>query len=254
MTARTESGLRAEGWTVAEMSQSRGKRVSGAAVALLEREIYSEQEAARLLDVHPSTFHYWLEGGMRRNKVYAPVIRSAATGAKAVSWGEFVEAGLLRQYRREHDVRLPEIRMFVEDLRQRLGVAYPLAHARPYVGEGRKLLWEAQDAAGLPSELSLVAQASGQLVLTPAAESFFSRVEWADDIVVRWRPHNDPASPVRMDPEVRFGRPAVQGISTEVLWEQVEEGADFDELAEDYDLPRTAVRWAWSYENSARAA
>jgi len=28
---------------------------------LLERETYAEAEAARLLDVAPSTLHYWLE-------------------------------------------------------------------------------------------------------------------------------------------------------------------------------------------------
>jgi hypothetical protein len=45
-------------------------------------------------------------------------------------------------------------------------------------------------------------------VLTPAAAAFVQRVEWADDIAVSWRPHDDPHSPVRMAPDVRFGRPA----------------------------------------------
>ena len=34
-----------------------------------------------------------------------------------------------------------------------------------------------------------------------------------------WRPHDDPHSPVRMAPDVRFGKPAIKGISTEALWE-----------------------------------
>ncbi|MDQ3502239.1 MAG: hypothetical protein M3486_01290 [Actinomycetota bacterium] len=75
---------------------------------LLEREMYAEAEAARLLDVAPSTLHYWLEGKTGRGgKVHRPVIRQEPKGTGApVTWAEFVEAGLLRQYRRELKVRL----------------------------------------------------------------------------------------------------------------------------------------------------
>jgi uncharacterized protein (DUF433 family) len=51
-----------------------------------------------------------------------------------------------------------------------------------------------------------------------------------------------------------FGRPAVKGISTEVLCEQVEAGAEVSEVADDFDLAVADVRWAVSYENAARAA
>jgi len=33
-------------------------------------------------------------------KTYKPVIRTEPTGSNRVTWAEFVEAGLLRQYRR----------------------------------------------------------------------------------------------------------------------------------------------------------
>jgi hypothetical protein len=81
-------------------------------VALLEREMYAEAEAARLLSVAQSTLHYWLEGKTGRGgRVHRPVIRQEPKGAgAAVTWAEFVEAGLLRQYRRELKVPLPELR------------------------------------------------------------------------------------------------------------------------------------------------
>jgi len=71
---------------------------------VLEREMYTESGAARLLRVAPATLHYWLEGGTRRNKTYKPIIREQATGSRTVTCAEFVEAGLLRQYRRQHNV------------------------------------------------------------------------------------------------------------------------------------------------------
>lgn len=79
-------------------------------------------------------------------------------------------------------------------------------------------------------------------------------MEWSDDVAARWRPHDDPASPVRIDPLLRFGKPAVGGISTDVIWEQSEGGDYIEDTAEAYDLTLEQVRWALAYENSLRAA
>jgi len=65
---------------------------------VLDREMYSEAEAARLLRVARGTLHYWLEGGTRRGKTYKPVVRIEPTGARSVTWAEFLEAALLREY------------------------------------------------------------------------------------------------------------------------------------------------------------
>lgn len=107
---------------------------------------------------------------------------------------EFVEAGLLREYRRTHDVKLSKLRTVIDRLREEYGTRYPLAHHRPYIA-GRQLLLEVEQDAGLDAEFCLVAVANDQLLLTPAAESFVKRVEWTDDIAVSWRPHDDPLLP-----------------------------------------------------------
>ncbi len=224
-----------------------------AMASVLDREIFTEAEAARLLRVPPSTLHYWLEGGERRGRTYSPVIRPEPRGGRIVTWAEFVEAALLRQYRRKHQIPMRELRNFIDDLRDRLGVLYPLAHKRPFVS-GRQLVVEAQEASGLDADFWLVAWASGQLILTTPSEEFFERVEWEGDLAAGWRPHDDPKSPVRIEPDVRFGRPNVKGISTEVLWEQVEAGADEDEVAQAFGLAVDDVRWAMAFELSLRAA
>lgn len=54
-----------------------------------------------------------------------------------------------------------------------------------------------------------------------------------------------------MDPEVRFGRPSIKGISTSVLAEQVDDGASPEEVASDFNLAADDVRWAVAYEASA---
>jgi uncharacterized protein (DUF433 family) len=222
-------------------------------VSVLEREMYSEAEAARLLRLAPSTLHYWLEGGERRGKTYKPVIRPEARGDRIVTWAEFIEAGLLRQYRREHNVPMAELRAFIDLLRDRMGVPYPLAHHRPFVAD-RQLVLEAQDDVGLDPEYCLVAVVNGQLILTAPSASFVERVVWDDDVATAWRPAEDPRSPVLIDPRRRFGRPAVSGVGTEVLWEYLESGESTAETAEAFGLTPEAVRWAQAYELTVRAA
>jgi hypothetical protein len=132
------------------------------------------------------------------------VIRVEPTGSRSVPWAEFVEGGLLRSYRREHDVLLKELREFIERLREELQVPYPLADRRPYVGSGRRLLVDVQDRSHLHPELCLVAIANGQTVLTAPGEEFFERVDWSGSQPAGWRPHEDSASPIRVNPLVRL--------------------------------------------------
>lgn len=222
-------------------------------VTVLEREMFAEAEAARLLRLPQSTLHYWLEGGLRRGRTYRPVLRVEARGARSVTWAEFVEAALLREYRRTLNVPMGELRGFIDRLREDYGVPYPLADRRPYV-VGKELVLQSQDAVGLDPEFCLVAVVRGQLILTPPSQSFVERVTWDGDVAAGWRPHGDPKSPVPMTPDVRFGKPAVSGISTEVIWEHDQAGEGVEEIADAFGLTVVEVRWALAYETSARAA
>jgi uncharacterized protein (DUF433 family) len=220
-------------------------------LSVLNKEMFTEAEAARLLRLHQATLHYWLEGREMRGKFYKPIIRIEPTGSRSVTWAEFVEAGLLRGYR-SHKVPMAELRAFIDQLRQDYGVPYPLAHEEPFVS-GRQLVLRAQEQAGLDGEFCLVAFANKQLILTAPGVAFFERVQWENDIAARWRPHDDPDSPVVMAPDIRFGRPSIGGISTDVIWEHAEAGEDVSEIAAAFDLDEHQVLWAVSYETSVRA-
>ena len=222
-------------------------------LSVLDREMYAEADAARLLKVAPSTLHYWLEGGERRGRVYQPILRVEPRGERSITWAEFVEAALLREYRRTLNVPMAELRAFIDLLRDRYGVPYPLADRRPYVAD-RQLVLQAQDDSGLAPEYCLVAVVRDQLILTPASDAFLRRVTWEGDLAAGWRPHEDARSPVLMAPDVRFGRPAIKGISTEAIWEHNDVGEDPQEIADAFGLTVDDVHWALAYETSARAA
>lgn len=218
---------------------------------VLDREVYSEPEAARLLGRSPSTLHYWLQGGKRGRTVYPPIIRAEPSERRWVTWAEFIEAGWLSTYRQTSRVPMRELRTFIEDLRERTGVPYPLSHKQPLVS-GRKLVEKAQETSKLSSDYYLVIPVEGQLMLSYAGEMFLERIVWNGNDAAGWKVHKA-TSPVTIRPDVRFGRPAVTGISTESIFEQAEAGASAEELAEDFGLKVTEVRWALAYEEERHA-
>ena len=54
-----------------------------------------------------------------------------------------------------------------------------------------------------------------------------------------------------IDPEIRFGRPAVKGVPTDVLVERWRGGDNLAELADDYGLTTDEVDEALRYEATA---
>lgn len=240
---------------------------------MLDREMYSEAEAARLLGVHQQTLHYWLEGKKWRGHDWKPAIRVEPTGQRTLTWAEFVEAGLLSQYRKEN-VPLEEVRRFISVLREETGSPYPLATARPWA-VGQRLVVQAQIESGLSREYWLYAPVDNQLVmdlkgagstkgtvhtsddfepmeLAPTRD-FLDRVEFAGGEAILWHPAGKD-SPVVIDPDRRFGQPSVAGISTSVINEYAESGYGHDEIAEEFNLTMRDVEMAVAYELSNKAA
>jgi uncharacterized protein (DUF433 family) len=215
----------------------------------------SVREAARQLRIPPTTLIYWLEGAERQGRWYEPVLRPEAIGSRDMTWGEIVEARYLRAYRQKN-VSMQQLRPFISKLREDFGVPYPLAHFKPFIGDGRRLLLEAQESVNLPGELSAIYEVkSGQLILDPRATEFLERVEFAES-GQREAERIYPAgreSPVVMDPQVASASPSVRGIRTEVLVELADAGTPVEAIAEDFNLPPQVVRAAVAYEWSRAA-
>lgn len=218
---------------------------------VLHRELYSVAEAADLLGVAVTTLRWWLEGGKRQGRLYEPVIRESATGSTTVTWGEFVEAGYLREYRRVHHVPLQQVRAFIDALRNAHQIPYPLAHFKPFVGEGQHLMLQLQQDLELPVELwAVVSVPGGQALLTAPAESFLSRVDFSPE-GDQWAERLFPAgrkSLVVIDPQRSSGIPTIKGIRTEALAELVDAGEPAEAVADMFGVPVNLVKAAVSFE------
>lgn len=226
-------------------------------IDLQDRPVYGFTQVDRILGLKPSTAERWIDGYSRGGKEYPPVIRTERTRDEIVTWGEFIEARLLSQYRDEGAL-VAKIRPAVERLREELNTPYPLASAKTWLGvSGRELVRKVQEDVGLDRRLLLVVVRNDQQVIdwSPQAQEFADSLHWQTagrgkakrQVVGRLNP--DPAiRDVVVDPLQRFGEPSTQGVPTEVIRELYAAGDPIEMIAELYHLPRHLVEAAVRYE------
>jgi uncharacterized protein (DUF433 family) len=215
----------------------------------LKRELYTETEAARLLRVPRINLRYWLAGGRRAGRTHGPVIHRGGARSPFVTWGQFLDAAVLACFLPASGADAGAFADMLARLRADLGTRHPLADRRTY-RDHLEVLHRAHRAAGLAPALWLVTADHGGLALSPGAESFRRRTDWQGDTAVGWCPHDEPGSPVRVRPDLRFGRPTVGGIGTATLREHHRAGEDETAIAEMFELSAEDVRWALSFETS----
>jgi uncharacterized protein (DUF433 family) len=218
---------------------------------LLSRPVYGMAQVDRILRLKPGTARRWIDGYERSGHPYLPVVRERSTGSDLVTWGEFVEARLLAEYRNS-GVPMRKMRPVVEGLRKKLRTPYPLAEMRPFA-QGKELVLEIQTEIGLEPELLLVELRTNQILLTPPAQQFRDAVNWSAGKrrrVAQSLRLEDSAESVIVDPLVAFGEPAVRAVRTEILASAHRAGESIAELATGYDLEEAQVTDALRYELS----
>jgi uncharacterized protein (DUF433 family) len=234
----------------------------GTMVDLLERPTYGLAQVDRVLGLKNGTAQRWVDGYDRGGKHYEPLIRESTTGQSIVTWGEFIEARLLAEYR-DAGVRIFRMRPAIEELRQELGTKYPLASARMWLGtSGRELVRQVQDDVGLTDELAIVVVRSNQYVhpgvlesepiqWAPKARAFRESLVWSEGEGERVPEKVRPMAGnriVEIDPRRGFGEPVVRNVQTGIIAELVRAGDSPEMVAELYDLSIDQVNAAIRYE------
>lgn len=216
--------------------------------SLLAQPTYSLSEAARLLRLSPSKLRWWLEGEARGTKRYLPVLRNEPTGDTRVSWGEFIEAAYLREYRK--NLTLQRLRPFREMLSREFETPFPFAVSKPLI-YGRELVLEAQSRLGIPEDLWMVV-GSGQLMLSAAAEAFCERVTFDEETgeAMRYKVM-EADNAVYVNPRASFGIPTVRGVRTEIIAELSLAGEPHSAIVDiyrDYGVTEGDVNTAVTFE------
>ena len=237
----------------------------GDVVDLLSRPTYGLGQVDDILGLNPGTAHRWIDGYDRGGRHYDPVVRQETTGNPIATWGEFVEARLLAEYR-DSGVAMLRMRPAVQALRETFG-PYPLASAQMWLGhDGRDIVQRTQIETGLDRKQWLVVPRSGQGML-PVAEKtvrwsdralrFMRTLVWSEDggiaVLAGLRPLSDNDA-VLIDPLRGFGEPVVRNVQTSVIGELIRAGDPPEMIAELYELSIDDVNAAVRYELSRQAA
>ena len=210
---------------------------------------YTVAEASHYLLIPGATLRSWVRGRrypLRRSDrpgLFQPLI--ALPGPKSLrSFTNLVEAHVLDAIRREHGVRLREVREAIRYMQSRMHVEHPLAF-RGMVTDGRDLFVRHY------AQLINVSK-EGQLAMAEILDAYLRRVDWDEaGFAIRLYPFTrkreleEPKSIV-IDPEISFGKPVLvgTGVPTSTVAERYKAGESVEDLATDYDLKRDEIEEA----------
>lgn len=215
---------------------------------------YGVSEAARYLNIPPSTLRSWISGvryhSARSN--FEPVISVPPAEIVQLSFVNLVEAHVLVALRRVHKVRLQDIRVALDTLEKQFPrQPHPLAF-ETFATDGKDLFLK---HIGQLINLSR----RGQLEMEEVIDMYLHRIEYDTSGPVILYPftrgpfqEDDQPKAVLMNPYISFGRPVLagRGVPTELVFERFNAGELMDTLAEDYGRKRWEIEEAIRYESA----
>jgi uncharacterized protein (DUF433 family) len=211
--------------------------------------LYTLGEAARVLDVPPSTFQAWARG-YRRNRPHKmsqaePIVTTlpAEAGEPSVPFVGLAEGLVLAAIRR-HGVPMQRIRPALDALRQELGIDHALASRKLYT-DGAEVLFDYATHLGDTPEgntaRELVVVRHGQRVFDEVVDSYLKRVTYADDgWAERIRLPQYRRAEVLADPRFSYGAPTFRVGRARIsdALERFWAGEDLTDVAEEFGVPK----------------
>jgi uncharacterized protein (DUF433 family) len=213
--------------------------------------LYRLTEAARYLDVPPSTLRSWAKGYRRSSPerpavVGAPVLTAVSRSGPSGPVIPFIglAEGLVLTAIRHAGVPLQRIRPALARLDQEFGLPHALASKRLYT-DGAEVLFDyaenSDDADAARAARELVVVRNGQRVFTDVVASYLRRIEFGKDgyAALLHLPAYQVADVV-VDPSRGFGQPifANGGARIEDAIALFQAGEDLDTVSKEYGVPR----------------
>ena len=215
---------------------------------LRELPTYGIAEAAHYLQIPDTTLRSWVVGCSylteKGTRFFEPLIEPPDPNRSLISFMNVVEIHVLDAIRRQHKIRLTNIRQALRYLRKHFPSPHPLADQK-FETDGLDLFIQVYGQLINISQL-------GQLAMRSILEAHLQRIERdPQGLAARLYPftrkrHLDEPRIVVIDPHVSFGRPALtsSGIATAVIAERYKAGESVDELADDYGRERLEIEEA----------
>ena len=215
---------------------------------------YGVSEAARYLNIPPSTLRSWTSGIRYRSdrSNFEPVISVPPAAIVQLSFVNLVEAHVLVALRRVHKVRLQDIRVALDTLEKQFPrQPHPLAF-ETFATDGKDLFLK---HIGQLINLSK----RGQLEMEEVIDMYLHRIEYDTSGPIILYPFTrdplqkyDQPRAVLINPYISFGRPVLagKGVPTELVFERFNAGELIDTLAKDYGRERWEIEETIRYESA----
>lgn len=219
-----------------------------------ETPLYTVAEAARIVDVPPTTLATWAKGYTRsfpgrRDVTGAPVIsyvQPANRQQPTIPFVGLAEALVLAAFRRS-GVSMQRIRPAVNELEREIGVAHALASRKLYT-DGAELMFDfAEQHPGSDagdSAMDLVVLRNGQRVFADVVSEYLRRIQYAGDgypELIRVPAYGD--ADVVVDPRRSFGSPIFErgGSRVDDVLDRFRAGDSIVDLSEEFGAPVAQV-------------
>ena len=209
---------------------------------------YAISEAARYLRIPAGTIRSWVAGRRyetsQGSQYFQPLITTPDRQPRLLSFTNLIEVHLLRAIRKDHKIRLDQVRAALDYLESQLQVAHSLARQQ-FRTDGVDLFIEHYGTL-------INASRAGQTSLKDALNAHLARIEPDDaGLAIRLYPFtrsheaNNPRLVV-IDPRVAFGRLVIAGtgIPTHIVAERYAAGDSIDDLADDYNCRHEIIEAA----------
>jgi uncharacterized protein (DUF433 family) len=225
--------------------------------SMLDREVYVYAEVDRLIGLPAGTARRWINGYERDGKTYDPVLRVTPKESPWVTWGEFVEARMLAEYRDRKKVPIARQRAAIERLRVMFKVEYPLAYVRPFLSAHERDLTMTGEEVGLP-DLEMTIR-TGQALLGDArwlAEAATLSQDALGEPMIVELPADRDFPEIVINPSRYSGQPTFVGrrVSPVTIAQMADSGERPEDLAADYGLSLRQVQDAWDYTKKYKLA
>jgi uncharacterized protein (DUF433 family) len=218
---------------------------------LVRTPAYSIGDAARYLQLSPSTVRSWVLGRdyptRRGKRRFSPVIEPAE--GVELSFENLAEIHVLSAIRGK-GVPLPAVRKALHFLREKLHSKHPLATEQMYTSGKDLFVRRLGQLIQVSSE--------GQTAFVALLEEYLDRIERKDDLPIRIYPfisaeRRDTTRLISIDPAVQFGKPclAKSGVPVAVLKERWLAGDSIQHLAEDYRRRPAEIEGVLRYAQAA---
>jgi uncharacterized protein (DUF433 family) len=201
--------------------------------------LYRKAEAARIIDVPPSTLRNWAGRPSAGYEGLITVAQPATPRGPTVPFVGLTEAYVLASFR-QAGVPMQRIRPAVRRLEEEIGLAQALASERLRT-DGAEVLWDYGQRSGDQAEKDavgdLVVVRNGQMVFRPVVRDYLQRVTYRDGwakVINIGRGKLD----VTVDPWINGGQPTLarRGIAVTDILSRIRAGETSTSVAADYDL------------------